>query len=170
LVTDAEVAERVRDALKRDPFVDRHEIVVGVMNGRVYLSGEVNDYFEKARADDIASRVRGVVSVDNNISVLDENHFFGYDPHIDDGSLYDYDWYHWPPVVEPFHDDRVIEDRIKEELLWSPYVDSDEVDVSVEDGRATLTGTVGTWLERRMARKNAYEGGAAAVNSELDIE
>jgi osmotically-inducible protein OsmY len=37
-------------------------------------------------------------------------------------------------------------------------VDSDEVDVSVSGGVATLTGTVDTWNERAWAEENAREG------------
>ena len=42
--------------------------------------------------------------------------------------------------------------------------------VSVEDGTATLTGTVDTWYERRSATENAFEGGARAVDNDLRVD
>jgi osmotically-inducible protein OsmY len=32
---------------------------------------------------------------------------------------------------------------VEEEILWSPFVDSEDVDVQVNDGRVTLTGKKG---------------------------
>ena len=47
---------------------------------------------------------------------------------------------------------------------------ADEVRVSVEDGVATLCGTVSSWLEAGAARDNAYDGGAIQVVNRLTIE
>jgi len=42
--------------------------------------------------------------------------------------------------------------------------------VKVENGVATLTGTVDSWSEYRAATENAYEGGASSVKNELKIK
>lgn len=41
--------------------------------------------------------------------------------------------------------------------------------VRAENGRATLTGTVDTWPERRQAALEAYEVGARDVNNHLRV-
>jgi osmotically-inducible protein OsmY len=65
-------------------------------------------------------------------------------------------------------DDRIEED-IESELFWSFFVDSDNVEVSVDDGIATLTGVVGSWQELKAAVENAFDGGAVGVRSEMVI-
>jgi osmotically-inducible protein OsmY len=62
-----------------------------------------------------------------------------------------------------FLSDAEIRERIEEEIWWSPHVDSDDVQVTVDAGVASLTGTVDSWKERVLARQEAYEGGAADV-------
>jgi len=42
--------------------------------------------------------------------------------------------------------------------------------VTIEDGVATLTGTVDSWSEYDAATENAYEGGATWVDNDLMIE
>lgn len=140
--SDQTLKDRVLKALRRDPYVDKIEVAVVVLNGKVYLSGEVDSRFEKNRAYFAASGVSGVIEVNNNIDV--------------DLPL---DW----------KDDWVIREDIEDQLWWSTYVDSDDITVSVDKGVATLQGTVDSWFERRMAAQNAFEGGAVAVNNQLRI-
>lgn len=61
------------------------------------------------------------------------------------------------------------EEDIEEQLFWSPAVDSESVSVSVEDGIATLSGTVGSFSERLTAAENAYQGGAREVRNDLVV-
>jgi osmotically-inducible protein OsmY len=167
-LSDAEIAQNIRDALLRDPYVERYEIGVNVIGGVAYLSGTVDSYFEKWQADDVASKINGVVSVRNNVDV----EYAGplpYDPYVDEYYPYDYEWYDYEPY-HTFKTDAEIKDDIEDELWWSPYVDEDEVTVTVDDGVATLTGTVDSWSERGAARDNAYEGGAVWVDNELNVK
>jgi osmotically-inducible protein OsmY len=55
-------------------------------------------------------------------------------------------------------------------LFWSPFVDSDDVTVSVEAGVATLTGSVDSLGEYNAARENAFEGGAITVINKLELD
>lgn len=96
-------------------------------------------------------------------------HLLTYDPHADDWYVYDYDWYSYPQADSP-RTDWEISQRIENELWWSPFVDSDDLDVAVEDGVAQLTGTVETWAERDAAVENALKGGAASVDEDLTVE
>lgn len=167
--SDEAIEDDIRDALARDVYTESYEVGVNVVNGVAYLSGTVDSYFEKAQADDVAARVNGVVSVVNNITVDAIYEPYVYDPYVDDWYLYDYDWYDYEPpyTAQP---DWEIKDDIEDELWWSPFVDSDEVTVTVDDGVANLTGVVDTWSEYWAARENAIEGGAAWVDNDLVVE
>jgi osmotically-inducible protein OsmY len=56
------------------------------------------------------------------------------------------------------------------ELLWDPKVDGEAVAVSVHDGVVTLRGTVGTFRQKREARKAAERvAGVAYVDNGLDV-
>ncbi|MFW5640976.1 MAG: BON domain-containing protein [Thermodesulfobacteriota bacterium] len=166
--TDQRVESRVQNALVRDPYVDRYDITVDVINGVANLYGTVDSYFEKAQADDVAARVSGVVAVDNNIAVEDVSDPYLYDPYVEDWHVYDYDWYDYQPGYT-FKSDMEIKEEIESEFFWSPFVDGGDITVTVEDGKATLTGNVDSWSEYSAATENAYEGGATWVRNELDV-
>lgn len=65
-------------------------------------------------------------------------------------------------------DDR-IERNVKNELWWSPYVDQEQEDVSVDNGNVTLEGTVDNWKEYQKAAENTWEGGAWTVTNKLSV-
>jgi osmotically-inducible protein OsmY len=150
ILTDENIVRAIRLALGRDPYVDRYQIRVTSYNGYVHLTGTVDSYTERARAEDIASRVNGVVDVRNYLVV-------------------DYPLRMVPAVPDITARDNEIKDDILDEMFWSPFVQADEVVVTVRDGVATLTGFVDTWEERAAATENAYEGGARKVINELKV-
>lgn len=166
-IGDETIEQNVRDALKRDAFVEKFDITVDAINGVVDLYGEVDSYFEKSRADEVASRVNGVLSVDNNLVVDDD--LYVYDPYLDEPYVYDYDWYDYEPDYTLRRSDANIKEEIEDELWWSPFVDSDDIDISVTNGVATLTGTADSYSERRIAAENALEGGAVQVHNEIEV-
>jgi len=166
--SDERIEDNVEAAMIRDPYVDRYELTVSVVDGEVYLYGDVDSTFEKSQADDVAARQVGVVDVNNFLTVNDPAEL-GYDPYTDDWYLYDYDWYDDTGRTTT-KSDWEIEDDIESQLFWSPFVDSDEVNVDVEDGTAQLTGTVDTWSERAAATENALEGGAVVVDNDLMVD
>lgn len=167
--TDSEIETDIENALVRDPFVERYEIAVDVFGGTAYLSGTVESYFEKSRADDIAASVVGVKEVRNNVTVDYDRRALAYDPYIHDFEPYIYEWYDYEPYYTARMDSD-IEADIESEIMWSPFVDGDDVEVTVEDGVATLTGTVDSWGERADATENAYEGGAVWVDNNLVVK
>ena len=67
--SDAELKNAVDDELAWTAGVDSAHIGVAVMDGGVTLSGEVDSYPEKLRAEHAALRVRGVTAVAQEISV-----------------------------------------------------------------------------------------------------
>ncbi|MDY7109620.1 MAG: BON domain-containing protein [Planctomycetota bacterium] len=168
--SDATIENRIERALARDPYVESYELTVRVENGEATLLGAVDSFFEKARADNIAAATYGVVDVNNNVRVDDPDEYVAYDPYIDGYVyIYDYDWHDYPDLTTTETDWEIRED-IQDEMWWSPFVDEDEVTVTVDGGVATLTGTVDTWSERRAATENAYEGGAILVDNDLMVD
>jgi osmotically-inducible protein OsmY len=168
-LSDDEIAANVRKALLRDPVADRFEITVSVVDKTAYLYGDVDTYYEKSRANDAAATAEGVTNVRNQLDVEYVDEPMVYDPYVAEYNPYTFDWYDYEPYYT-FETDSEIKDDIQDELWWSPFVDEDQVDVSVDNGVATLKGTVDTYAEREAARENAYEGGATWVVDKLKIK
>lgn len=164
--TDAEIADKAREALLRDPFVERFDLTVTSVNGTLHLYGTVDSSYERNRATDVVSRVMGVVDVENH-SVVDDSVPYVFDPYVDDYVSDDMISEYEPRA--PTMSDVEIKESIESELWWSPFVDSDDITVSVEDGVATLTGTVDTWNEYQSATENAYQGDATLVDNNLIV-
>ena len=164
------LANEVRQAVARDPYLKLSEIHVHVDNGSVYLSGAVDSNFEKARADNVAAGVPGVLAVNNNLGVMKGYDALVYNPYVDEGYGYDYPWYRLPASGDPRQTDAEIREEIQGELWWSPFVDAEAVGVAVENGVATLTGSVDSWSEWNAAIANAYEGGARRVVDKLLVK
>lgn len=164
-----EVREDLEYALARDPYVDRNQIDITVEEGLVYLDGTVDTRYEKARADDIASRQSGVTEVVNRL-VADVPDIVVDQPYAHDWYLYDFSWYDPSTVnADPDLTDNRIEQNIEERLFWSPFIDSGDITVEVSGGVATLTGTVDTWRQSEEAVRNALLGGADAVEDRLVV-
>lgn len=167
---DSTVRSEVVQALSEDPYVERFELSVMVDDGRVYLNGQVDSWYDRARADDVAARQSGVAGVSNFIEVADRAGTPYQDPLVDDWMVYEQEWpagdTDRPPVMSDWRIERSVRDRI----LWSPFVKLSDVDVVVEDGIATLTGSVETRAEREAAARAALQGGAAAVDNDLYVE
>jgi osmotically-inducible protein OsmY len=169
VASDAVVADNIREALARDAVAESWEIDVLVVDGIATLTGAVSNYYEKARADNIAANVAGVEEVRNFLTVVEPYRPYAFDPYYDFQDPYAYDWYDYQPGYSWLRDAE-IEEEIEDELWWSPFVDSDEVTVTVDGGQATLTGTVDNWSEHNAAVENAFEGGAVGVNDNLVVD
>ncbi len=142
-VPDTLTKVKVQEAIYRDPFLDRQNISVSVFNNQVYLYGTVDSQFDRDHAETVISNVRGVVSLSNHLGTS-------------------------KPAADLM--DWEIEENVKDQLLWDARVNSNNVNVSANDGRVALTGTVSDWQAYMAAQSNAYEGGAAFVNNDLKIE
>lgn len=153
------IADNTREALKQSPYLRYQDIKIIEDNGSVYLTGEVNNNFERNEAEKIASGIPGVVEVVNNIEV-NQTPLLSYPSKYHSSSSI----ITKPHLNKP---DSKIKEDIEKELWWSPFVNEKEVKVEVKDGVATLSGTVDTELERKYAEKNAMEGGAIAVTDDL---
>jgi len=164
------IVENLKTALGRDPFLEGYEIGISINNGTAKLTGTVDTSFEKLRAREIASGVKGVTSVNNGLSV--SNPKFTY-------YSFPYSWYYNAPFYynrEPGwmatsdRNDAEIKEEIESEFTWSPFVDVEQITVTVDNGAATLTGTIKDWNDVRDATENAYEGGAHRVINKLKVK
>lgn len=166
--SDRTIKENVKDALIWDPYLEKYEIAVAVNDGEVSLYGDVDSTFERGRADNVAARQRGVRDVNNYLTVNDTD-IVVYDPYVDDWDVEAYGWYTIHGDRYTDRTDLEIKRSIESELYWSPFVDSDEVNVEVNDGVAALTGTVDTWAEHNEATDQALQGGAVTVDNDLSV-
>lgn len=169
-IRDARIARDLRRALQRNPYLSDQDIAIVVNDKKVVLKGVVETTYEKALAEIMASQTGGVAEVANRLSIED-NAYLTFNPYVSD----------WEYSVSPWEDaemptqvvsksDRHILEEIDDELVWSPFVDADEVKVTVKDGVAYLEGEVDSWLEARAAVSNALEGGAFRVVSSLQVQ
>jgi osmotically-inducible protein OsmY len=142
LIDDDIIEERVRAALIRDPYVDRFDIGVAVLNGKVYLTGSVSTWFEKRRAEMIAARVRGVPAVSSGIAL--------------------------EPVWQ-VKSDQELRDDVITQLKWARNVDTEDVSVEVEKGTVILRGEVDNWAEWRSAQANAMQAGPEGLINKLTV-
>lgn len=160
-----DLEKNVAQALIRDPFVEKFKIDVDAETGVIYLDGTVDTYFDKFHAEDIASRVPGVVAIENQLSVNEtEDRFYGNVAWDSYGSSAYVD-------VEKDNDktDWEIKKDIQSELFWSPFINENEIDIIVENGKAILRGNVDTQREKTYAEINAMEGGAEQVENDIEV-
>jgi osmotically-inducible protein OsmY len=71
-VPDRELVAEVRNALRRDAYVDASRIEVYAQQGEVRLDGSVATYAERKAAADVAWWTPGVINVENLLLVTDE--------------------------------------------------------------------------------------------------
>jgi osmotically-inducible protein OsmY len=141
--SDADIKDDIVTAIMADTVTESWEIDVSVADGTVTLGGTTDNWAEKRFAERLSSGIKGVKKIRNNITV-------------------DYD---------PSRTDYEIRSEIEAILEWDAYVDNYFIEVSVEDGRASLTGTVGSAAEKTRARTDAWLGGATSVDdSGLEVE
>ncbi|MEO8902808.1 MAG: BON domain-containing protein [Polyangiaceae bacterium] len=166
--SDQTLQGRLEDALIFDPLTDARSIHLTVSGGRVTLTGSVETFFESAEAFDVASRFANITSVDDQLAVRDQATPYVHSPWLDPFA---------PDVdsqyvigIRPQASDTDIKHRIQADLKRSLFVGPEDLQVRVEDGKATLTGTVHTYRERQAAADSAVGAGASAVDNELKVD
>lgn len=140
--TDSQISDRAQQALDRDAQLLGQGVKAVSHGGKVLLSGSVGSFFERRRAELVVSNVPGVLEIDNQLTVATN----------------------WQPKPD---------DEIKNDLLrrfrWSPWLENEQVTVSVDDGIVTLRGTVDTRQERNAAERHARQAGAKRVVDRVHI-
>ncbi|MBC7449053.1 MAG: BON domain-containing protein [Hymenobacteraceae bacterium] len=161
LSPDATIRQTILDALTRNPYLSGVDFRVNVQNGRATLYGSVDNHFEQEQAGEIAAGINGVVEVENRVDVPAP-----LDRHGRQSGFRGPGAFHPAASANP---DYALTERIRMRYFWSVGLHDQEVQVLVENGRATLTGTVDTWQDRKQAALDAYEVGARDVNNHLRV-
>lgn len=167
---DADSEKALKAALLWDPLLDSLTVEAAVINHVAYLSGTVDSDLQKADAQDVATRTKGVAEVRNRLKVEPEELAVSY-----------YSWpyysYSYDPYDEfefigpqPIKSDGRIKHDIERAFFWSPFVHRNDIQLKVGQGVATLTGTVGSWLAYGEAQRDAYKGGASFVRNRLKVK
>jgi osmotically-inducible protein OsmY len=143
--TDSELRQDVMDELKWEPSVDAEHLAVICRDGVVTLTGRVDSYATKTAAERAVRRVKGVQAIAMEIEV-----------HL--------------PSDKKTADDEIAERAVKI-LHWDGMVPADRIQVEVEDGIVTLTGTVDWGYQRHEAEHDIRKlTGVIGIVNGLRIE
>jgi hyperosmotically inducible protein len=112
--SDAEIKASIESVLLWQPDIDSLDIDVSVENESVVLRGSVDAYWKKVRAEELALALSGVSSIKNELAVVPSGAFT----------------------------DKAIADYIESALKRNVGADVDSIDVRVENGKVTLSGSV----------------------------
>ena len=141
---DMTLQAMVMDELAWTPNVDAAHIGVAAQNGVVTLSGIVSSLAEKVAAEQAARRVKGVQGIAQEIVVR-------------------------LPTAHR-HTDEEIADRALKVLNWDLEVPDEQIQVKVENGIVTLTGTVTYHFQRAAADRDIRRlGGVTDIVNLLEI-
>ncbi len=139
---DSDLQADLSTALGWEPELRTADIDVFVRDGWVTLTGSVDAYWKKLRAEELASTLVGVRGVRNELSVVPSNRY----------------------------GDRMIASSIVSALERNVHVEADEVDVTVEEGVVTLSGSVSSLPAFEAVQDvAAHTTGVLAIRNELTI-
>ena len=144
-MTDSQLRQDIIDELEFDPSFDAAHIGVAVDKNVVSLSGHVNSYAEKVAAIAAAQRVKGVHLIAENIEVR-------------------------YPFQKQTADDQIAK-RASDILNWDVLVPKDAVNVLVQDGWVTLSGSV-DWCYNKTAAEDDVRklSGVCGVTNKITIK
>jgi osmotically-inducible protein OsmY len=133
---DVDIRKDILDALLEDPATDSYIVQAAVNHGVVMLTGSVGTFGEKRLVERIAKGVKGVAEIHNNITI----------------------------AYLASRTSAEMAGDITDRLQWDIWLNGDRFAVTVKDGVATLTGTVGTVRETWRAFEDAWVDGVTAVD------
>lgn len=137
---DADIATAAVDRLAWDTGTPRDAVQVKVEKGWLTLMGQVDWNFQREAAEREVRNLMGVLGVSNDITIKS---------HVDTVDL---------------------GDDIQHALHRSVFFQPEKVHVTAEGGHVKLTGTVGSWQERRTAGSTAWAArGATSVQNDLVV-
>jgi osmotically-inducible protein OsmY len=141
--TDQEIQTNVMAELRWDPSVPATEIGVVVKDGVVTLTGTVDTYMKKWRAEEVAHRVTGVIAVANEIQVRS--------------------------IGERTDSD--IAAAAVHALTWNSTIPQGKVHVTVDKGWVTLKGEV-EWQYQRQEAERAVRRllGVKGVSNQITVK
>ncbi|GJL56869.1 MAG: hypothetical protein NPIRA02_40010 [Nitrospirales bacterium] len=141
-LSDQSIRARIQTAFKHDPVLARFPLSVAVRKGTVLLTGTVDSIYERHRAENVSSRIRGVHALQNHIEFA---------------------------TPEEDKTDGDIQLDVENQVWWNPYLSEQDIVATVQDGTAILSGTVEHAPQRIIAEQQAFEAGASAVENRLQV-
>ena len=148
---DAWIDGKAETTLLLNGNLDSFDINTDVKNGKVTLTGKVESDVDKALAAELIANLDGVESVENELTVLNND------------TISDSD------IMQTLKDTKV-ETVVKTRLLLESEVRGTDIEVEVDEGKVTLTGEVKTQAAKDLA--GAIAKGATDVTkvvNELEI-
>lgn len=133
--SDGGIRKDVEAALRRDPVTRGDPVSVWVFDGVVHLTGKVGSYPEKSLAERLAGSVPGVRRVQNGIAI---NYLTR-------------------------RTDAEIAADIRSRFQWDVWLEGSDIQVNVNKGDVTLTGTVRNAIGQSRAYEDAWVNGVVAV-------
>jgi len=141
---DSEISFNVSSALTWSPGIEATRIHVAVNQGIVTLSGAVDSYWQKHRAEEIAANTAGVTDVRDELTVA---------------------------PTAPAAVDEDVRREILAAVERNTSIDVHRLNVDVNNGVVTLTGTVEDYAAFRAVEDAArYTSGVLEVTNNLTIE
>ena len=138
--TDADIARAAENALDWDISVPEDRIKVTVEKGFLTLEGEVDWEYQRSAAERAVLYLTGVQGVTNDITIK--------------------------PKVAPTG----IKEKVEAALERNALLDAQRINVQVDGGKVTLTGTVSSWAEFDEAEDAAWAApGVCDVNNLITV-
>lgn len=139
---DLEIEAAIKNVFLWDNRLDSTDTEISVDKGHVEINGTVFSLWEKQIAEEIAYSVTGVVQVTNNLVVNKRSEI----------------------------NDELIADKIFEALDNNPYVNVSDINVTVNEGMVTLSGTVQSYLAANEAHDSLlYIAGVRGIVNNVNI-
>jgi osmotically-inducible protein OsmY len=129
--SDMDIQKDVVAELKWDPSLRDDDVAVSVREGVVTLAGFVDSYSGKWKAERIASKVKGVRAIANDLAVRLPTSSVRTDPEIARAAV--------------------------EALKWNINVPDDRITVKVSNGWITLEGDVDWYYQKEAAERSVRE-------------
>jgi osmotically-inducible protein OsmY len=143
--SDSDIQKDILAEFQADPSLRHDDIAVAVRDGVVTLAGFVDSYADKWRAERIASGIKGVKAIANDLEVKLPSSSQRPDPDIARAAI--------------------------DALKWNILVPSDRIKVKVENGWITLEGAVDYYYQKEAAERAVrYLTGVKGVSNLISVQ
>ncbi len=141
---DQKIQQDIVEELRWQPSLRNDDVAVGVRGGVVTLGGFVDSYGDKAKVERVASRVRGVMAIANELQVK------------------------LPGGAERTDPD--LARAVIDALQWNVAVPHERIQATVDQGWINLGGQV-EWLHQKQAAERAvrYLRGVKGVSNQIAV-
>lgn len=139
-VDDMDIAQKALQALSWDIEVPPNKVTVKVEDGWAYLSGTVDWHFQSSAAEADVRKLKGVIGVINNI------------------------------VIKPSVQASDVRKKLTDAFERNAEIDEEDIIVTVDGGKVTLSGHVDTWAQDSLAVDTAWSApGVTQVEDRLTV-